>query len=191
MLTHFKRFFSIFLLRPFQLASPLIFCLSLLGVFHAWSGTGWMNCKALRLEGGGAEAEAEAEAGAAGKEDEAAALPRPPQQPPPDHFVSLRVPSDVAALFFDAAHAALRGYAGGVLEPYLVGRETAHVTLAVVRLNESIKESGAGEGAGEEEGEGARGRGGGAGGGEPTRRLLGDAAARPSSRSRRLPGPSR
>jgi hypothetical protein len=73
MLTHFKRFFSIFHLRPFELASPLIFCLSLLGVFHAWSGPGWMNCKALRLEGGGAEAEAEAEAGAAGKEDEAAA----------------------------------------------------------------------------------------------------------------------
>ena len=87
---------------------------------------------------------------------------RPPP-PPPDHFVSLRVPSDIAAPFFDAAHASLRGYAGGVLEPYLVGRETAHVTLAVVRLNESS--SGEGGGGGWRRG-GDGGRGGGGGGEE-------------------------
>lgn len=67
--------------------------------------------------------------------------------PPPDHFVSLRVPPELAAPFFEAAHAALRGYDGGVLEPCLVRRETAHVTLAVVRLNrEESKRSGKGEG---------------------------------------------
>lgn len=66
----------------------------------------------------------------------------PRSSPPPDHFISLRVPSEIAAPYFDAAHAALRSHAGGVLEPYLVGRETAHVTLAVVPLNESGRDSG-------------------------------------------------
>ena len=70
-----------------------------------------------------------------------------PRPPPPDHFVSLRVPSELAAPYFDAAHAALRLHSEGALEPFLVGSETAHVTLAVVRLNgeESKGESGDGK----------------------------------------------
>lgn len=104
---------------------------------------------------------------------------RPPQ---PDHFISLRVLSEVAAPYFDAAHAALRSHAGGVLEPYLVEREAAHVTLAVVRLNgDGGKKSGSNE---SNEGEGEGGVGDGENAAESAARKTNRNASRPRQKQR-------
>ena len=58
------------------------------------------------------------------------ALPPPPR---PDHFVALRVPLDVAAPLFGAAHAALTAADGGASK-HCIEAASAHVTLAVLRL---------------------------------------------------------